>query len=265
MFYELLQQRWQETGSMICVGLDPDPDRFPEFILEQEHPIFTFCQGIIDATQAWVCAFKPQIAHFSALGAEDELEMVIDYLKEFYPDIPVILDAKRGDIGSTAEKYAMEAFDRYGSDALTLNPYLGPDSLEPYMAYDDKGLFVLCHTSNPGAQTLQNLSSDGKPLYMHVADMCLELNKNEQFGLVVGATQIDALKAVRDRVGDMPLLVPGVGAQGGNLKQVVEAGRAQSGYGLLVNASRSVLYASHGTDFTKAAQTVVKDMVKQMS
>lgn len=261
MFYNLLQERWQETNSMICVGLDPDPDRFPEFIMEQEHPIFTFCQAIIDATQSWVCAFKPQIAHFSALGAEDELEMVVDYLKEFYPDIPVILDAKRGDIGSTAEKYAMEAFERYGTDAVTLNPYLGPDSLAPYLKYDDKGLFVLCHTSNPGAGTFQNLKVEGKPLYMHVADMCMALNTDDQLGLVVGATQIDVIKAVRERVGNMPLLVPGVGAQGGDLKAVIEAGRDANGFGLLINASRSVLYASQGNDFAKAAQAVVKSMV----
>jgi orotidine-5'-phosphate decarboxylase len=261
MFYDLLQQRWHESGSMICVGLDPDPDRFPAFILEQEHPIFTFCQAIIDNTQSWVCAFKPQIAHFSALGAEDELEMVIDYLKEFYPEIPVILDAKRGDIGSTAEKYAMEAFERYGADALTLNPYLGPDSIEPYLKYDDKGLFVLCHTSNPGAATLQTLKSDGKPLYMHVADMCMDLNKEDQLGLVVGATQIDVLKAVRDRVGDMPILVPGVGEQGGDIKQVIAAGKDAQGFGLVINASRSVLYASPDKDFAKAAQLAVKRLL----
>lgn len=260
MFYEQLATRWHETNSMVCVGLDPDPERFPEFILDQEHPIFTFCQAIIDATQAWVCAFKPQIAHFSALGAEDELEMVVDYLKEFYPDIPVILDAKRGDIGSTAEKYAMEAFERYGTDAVTLNPYLGPDTLTPYTKYEDKGLFVLCHTSNPGAGTLQNLQADNKPLYMHVADMCLSLNENDQFGLVVGATHINVLKSVRQHVGDMPILVPGVGEQGGDIKQVIEAGRDSSGYGLIINASRSVLYASQGNDFAKAAQAVVKSM-----
>lgn len=263
MFYEMLQERWQESQSMICVGLDPDPDRFPEFIMEQEHPIFTFCQAIIDSTQAWVCAFKPQIAHFSALGAEDELEMVVDYLKEFYPEIPVILDAKRGDIGSTAEKYAMEAFDRYGTDALTLNPYLGPDSLTPYLSYDDKGLFVLCHTSNPGAPTLQGLVSDGKPLFMHVAQMCLDLNTHDQLGLVVGATHIDALKAVRDQVGDMPILVPGVGEQGGDLKQVIAAGKDKQGFGLVINTSRAVLYASPGKDFAKAAQEVVKAMASQ--
>jgi orotidine-5'-phosphate decarboxylase len=261
MFYEMLNERWHETKSMICVGLDPDPDRFPEFIMEQEHPIFTFCQAIIDSTQAWVCAFKPQIAHFSALGAEDELEMVVDYLKEFYPEIPVILDAKRGDIGSTAEKYAMEAFDRYGTDALTVNPYLGPDSITPYLEYEDKGIFVLCHTSNPGAPTLQALEAKGQPIYMHVAQMCKDLNADHQLGLVVGATQVDVLKAVRNHVGDMPILVPGVGEQGGNLKQVIEAGKDSEGYGLVINASRSVLYASPGNDFAKAAQAVVKGML----
>lgn len=263
MFYESLAERWHTTGSMICVGLDPDPERFPEFILDQEYPIFTFCQAIIDATQAFVCAFKPQIAHFSALGAEDELEMVIDYLKEYYPEIPVILDAKRGDIGSTAEKYAMEAFERYGADALTLNPYLGPDSLTPYLKYEDKGLFVLCHTSNPGAPRIQGLIADNKPIYQHVAELCLELNADHQFGLVVGATQIQVLKQVRALVGDMPLLVPGVGEQGGKLQDVIEAGKDSEGFGLVINASRSVLYASQGTDFAKAAQNVVKSMLSK--
>lgn len=263
MFYELLQNRWQESQSMICVGLDPDPSRFPEFILEQEHPIFTFCQAIIDATQAYVCAYKPQIAHFSALGAEDELEMVIDYLKEYYPDIPVILDAKRGDIGSTAEMYAMEAFERYGADALTVNPYLGPESLEPYLAYEDKGVIVLCHTSNPGAELIQQLQCDNnQPLYMHIADMCKQLNQDNQIAMVVGATQPDVLKQVRQHVGDMPLLVPGVGAQGGDIKAVLEAGRTKDGFGLIINVSRAVLYASQAHDFAKAAQAVVKGLLE---
>jgi orotidine-5'-phosphate decarboxylase len=261
MFYEMLHARWQESESLICLGLDPDPDRFPAFILEQEHPIFTFCQAMIDATQAWVCAFKPQIAHFSALGAEDELEMVVDYLKEFYPEIPVILDAKRGDIGSTAEKYAMEAFERYGTDALTLNPYLGPDSLAPYLTYEDKGLFVLCHTSNPGASALQALEAQGKPVYMHVAEMCLAMNTDDQLGLVVGATQPEVLQAVRARVGKMPILVPGVGEQGGDLKKVLAAGRDAEGLGLIINVGRSALYASAGNDFAKAAQEVVKGLM----
>ncbi len=252
-FLSMLQERWESSQSMLCVGLDPDTERFPDFILKQECPIFTFNQAIIDATHMYVCAFKPQIAHYSALGAEDELEMTIDYIKEFYPDIPVILDAKRNDIGETAEKYAMEAFERYGADAVTVNPYLGADSLQPFINHKDYGVFVLCHTSNAGAAEIQGLNVHGKPLYEHIANMAVGLNKHKNVGLVVGATQIDALRKVRSLAGDMPILVPGIGAQGGDLNAVLEAGRAASGYGLIINASRSILYAGKGQDFVKAA------------
>ncbi len=263
-FIELLKTRWETSKSMLCVGLDPDTERFPEFILEHECPIFTFNQAIIDATQQYVCAFKPQIAHYSALGAEDELEMTIDYIKEYYPEIPVILDAKRGDIGSTAEKYAMEAFERYGADAVTVNPYLGADSLEPFIKHEDCGVIVLCHTSNPGAKDVQQLDVHGKPLYEHIAQLCVGLNKHNNLALVVGATQIDALRNVRSIANDMPILVPGIGAQGGDLAAVLEAGRAGDGYGLIINASRSILYASKGNDFAKKAGEEAKALQMAM-
>lgn len=252
-FLENLRARFNK--SHLCIGLDPDPDLFPHFIQDQEHPIFTFNQAIIDATHDLVCAYKPQIAHFAAVGAEDELEMTIDYLKEFYPDIPIILDAKRGDIGSTAEKYAMEAFGRYGADALTVNPYLGPDSIEPYLDYDDTGIFVLCHTSNPGALALQGLMAEGKPVYQHVIDMVENLDTETPVGLVVAGTHPDIVAKVRALAPDTLLLIPGIGAQGGDFRACLDAAQGKNA---LISVSRAILYASRGKDFIKAARDVAK-------
>lgn len=243
------------SKSHLCIGLDPEPNLFPDFIQQQDHPIFTFNQAIIDATHDLVCAYKPQIAHFAAVGAEDELEMTIDYLKEYYPDIPIILDAKRGDIGSTAEKYAVEAFGRYGADALTINPYLGPDSIEPYLDYDDTGVFVICHTSNPGAATLQGLIAEGKPLYQHVVDMVLEMESDTPIGLVVGGTQPEIIAQVRDLAPHSLLLVPGVGTQGGDFKTCFQAAKEKN---VLINVSRAILYSSKEKYFGKIAREVAK-------
>lgn len=264
-FIEQLTTRFTEHNTLLCVGLDPDPERFPDFILEQEYPIFTFCQAIVDATHAYACAFKPQIAYFSALGAEDELEMLLDYIHEYYSDIPLILDAKRGDIGTTAEKYAMEAFERYGADALTVNPYLGADSIKPYLEYEDVGVFVLCHTSNPGAPKIQQLKCNDRPLYEHVARMCADLNQDNNIGLVVGATQVDVLKHVRQIAPTMPILVPGVGAQGGDVQAVVKAGCNAEGHGLLINASRSIMYAGKGNQFANAAKAAAKALCEEIN
>jgi orotidine-5'-phosphate decarboxylase len=238
----------------LCVGLDPEPNLFPEFIQAQEHPIFTFSQAIIDATHDLVCCYKPQIAHFSAVGAEDELEMIVDYLKEYYPDIPIILDAKRGDIGSTAEKYAIEAFGRYGADALTVNPYLGPDSIEPYLDYEDTGVFMLCHTSNPGADTLQALIANGKPIYEHVVDMALGLDTDTPIGFVVGGTSPNIIANVHQLAPEALLLIPGVGTQGGDFNTCREAG----GNNAIISVSRSILYASKDKDFAKKAREVAQ-------
>lgn len=251
-FFDNIRARM--TKHPLCIGLDPEPNLFPEFIQTQEHPIFTFNQAIIDATHDLVCAYKPQIAHFSAVGAEDELEMTIDYLKEYYPDIPIILDAKRGDIGSTAEKYAIEAFGRYGADALTVNPYLGPDSIEPYLDYEDTGVFVLCHTSNPGANTLQGLIAQGKPLYQHVVDMTLALETETPIGFVVGGTSPDILAKVHQLAPESLLLVPGIGTQGGNFKICQEAG----GGNAIMTVSRAILYSSNQKDFAKSARNSAK-------
>jgi orotidine-5'-phosphate decarboxylase len=246
---------------MLCVGFDPDPKRMPASSGSKPLGIFEFCRDIADATADVVCAFKPQFAYFASQGAEDQLEKLIHHLKDRYPHIPVILDAKRGDIGSTAEHYALEAFERYGADAVTVNPYMGRDSIEPYLKHQGKGVIVLCRTSNPGGSDLQflNVASDGQPLYLHVATLAAkEWNSTGQISLVVGATFPDEIAKVRAIVGEMPLLIPGIGAQGGDLKATVKAGHIQGkpGTGMMINSSRAILYASSGTDFAEAARAV---------
>jgi orotidine-5'-phosphate decarboxylase len=224
--------------------------------------IFTFCKAIIDATAATVCAFKPQIAYFAAIAAEDQLQAICDYLKAQYPQIPIVLDAKRGDIGATAEQYAREAFERYRADAVTVNPYMGFDSVEPYLEWQDRGVIVLCRTSNPGGSDLQFLNVDGQPLYQHVArQVASKWNRHGQCGLVVGATFPQELAQVRAIVGDMPLLVPGIGAQGGDIKATVEAGQTADGTGMMINSSRAILYAKPeaGEDFAAAAARVARE------
>lgn len=247
-FLQKLNAAWENNRSLLCVGLDPDVKRFPAYLQGKPDAIATFCKAIIDATADVACAFKPQIAYFHAEKAEEQLEEICRYLRESYPHIPLILDAKRGDIGATAEQYAREAFERYQADAVTLSPYMGFDSLEPYLQYRKKGAIVLCRTSNPGGSDLQFLPVDetGKqvPLYQHVARLVAEKwNTNGQCALVVGATFPDELALVRKIIGNMPLLVPGIGAQGGDIKATVEAGRTPDGKGMMVNSSRAILYA----------------------
>lgn len=242
---------------MLCVGLDPDPTRLPAPVVGRPGATFAFCREIIDATADVVCAFKPQIAHFSAQGAEAELEQICDHIRDAHPQVLLVLDAKRGDIGSTAEHYATEAFERYGAHVVTVNPYLGTDSVEPFLARADRGVFVLCRTSNPGSGDFQSLRVDGDPLFLHVARrVAMEWSDIGECGLVVGATYPDELCQVRAAVGDLPLLVPGVGAQGGDVEATVAAGADSSGFGMVINSSRAVLYASPGTDFADAARAV---------
>jgi len=260
-FIEALRQRWHTANTLLCVGLDPEPGKFPAHIKTGFDPVFTFCRNIIDATAQYACAFKPQIAHFAALGAEDALARSITYIHSNHPDIPVILDAKRGDIGSTAAHYAREAFGRYQADAVTVNPYLGHDALQPFLDHQDKGVVILCRTSNPGAGDLQDLSVNGRPLYQHLAQMVAEhWNTHNNCALVVGATWPEQLREVRAIIGEMPLLVPGVGAQGGDAKAVVENARTADGTGLIVSASRSILYASGGDDYSKAAASAARTL-----
>ena len=262
-FHAQLERSWSAAGSMLCVGLDPDPDRYPASIAGSANATEEFCRAIVDATADLACAFKPQIAHFASQGAEPALERICEYIRSEYPDVTLILDAKRGDIGSTAEHYAREAFARYGAHAGTVNPYLGTDSIEPYFTSaantDDAGVILLCRTSNPGGDDLQAIVSSDEhgamPLYVHVArKAAADWSQLGDLGLVVGATYPAELADVRAIVGDLPLLVPGVGAQGGDPATVVEHGARSDGRGLLVNSSRAILYASSGTDFADAAR-----------
>jgi orotidine-5'-phosphate decarboxylase len=248
---------WARSDSLVCVGLDPEIERFPAHIAAQPSPIFQFNKAIVDATADLVCAYKPQFAHYAAYEAEDQLERTIEYIHRTHPGVPVILDSKRGDIGNTAERYAIEAFERYGADAVTVNPYLGGDSLEPFLRREDRGVVVLCRTSNPGARDLQDLEvAGGRRLYHAVAEMAAtRWNSRGNCLLVVGATYPRELAEIRRIVGEMPLLVPGVGAQGGDVAQVVLKGQTADGTGLLVSSSRGILYASAGDDFAAAARS----------
>jgi orotidine-5'-phosphate decarboxylase len=258
-FIDKLSAAWTGNQSLLCVGIDPDISKFPGEFRNKSDAIFCFGKAIIDATADLACAFKPQIAYFAALRAEEQLESLCEYLRNTYPHIPIVLDAKRGDIGATAEQYAREAFERYGADAVTVNPYMGFDSVAPYLEWKDRGVIVLCRTSNPGGSDLQFLEANGKPLYQHVAGLVADKwNTNGQCGLVVGATFPEELAQVRRIVREMPLLVPGVGAQGGDVEATVKAGKTSNGAGMMINSSRAILYAQPAADedFAQAARRV---------
>lgn len=246
-FAARLARAMHDHDSLVCVGLDPEPEKFPPAVRQSPRAIFEFNRAIVDATADLVCAYKPQIAHYAALAAEDQLADTIAYIRERAPSVPVILDSKRGDIGSTAEKYAHEAFGRYGADAVTINPYLGFDSAEPFLKYADKGIVVLCRTSNQGAREFQDLEVDGRKLYQIVAEhVAQKWNANGNCLLVVGATYPAELADIRARTGEMTFLVPGVGAQGGDVNLAVRSGMTKSGGGLVINSSRGILYAGSG-------------------
>ena len=257
-FIDKLRTAGQANGSLLCVGLDPEPARFPGAMRGDARRIFDFCAAIVDATADLVVAFKPQIAYFAAHRAEDQLEALMQHMHRVAPGVPVILDAKRGDIGSTAEQYAREAFERYQADAVTLSPFMGFDSVLPYLQYPDKGAFLLCRTSNPGGDDFQSqrlASVEGQPLlYEHIAQLAQgPWNHNGQLGLVVGATYPAEIERVRQFAPTLPLLIPGVGAQGGDAAATVRAGWRSSGP-IAVNSSRAILYASGGDDFAQAAR-----------
>jgi orotidine-5'-phosphate decarboxylase len=287
-FYQRLNAAWDRSGSMLCVGLDPDVSRFPTSMRGSVDAIEAFCKEIVDATGDLVCAFKPQIAYFAAVGAEKQLENICEYIRAKFPDVVLILDAKRGDIGDTAALYAREAFSRYGADAVTVNPYLGTNSLEPFLATPGKGTIVLCRTSNAGSSEFQSLEVDGEAIYLRVArTAAAKWRSIGECALVVGATYPEELARVRAIVGDMPILVPGIGAQGGDINAVIRAGttrpsssassqattsaaainRSQSSNasqsadapaishrGLIINSSRAILYASDSANFATAAR-----------
>ena len=257
-FLDLLGAANRQNDSMLCVGLDPEPAKFPAQLKGDANKIYDFCAAIVDATADLVIAFKPQIAYFAAHRAESQLERLMEHMRRAAPGVPIILDAKRGDIGSTAEQYAIEAFERYGADAVTLSPFMGFDSISPYLKYHGKGAFLLCRTSNPGGDDLQNqrlASVNGQPLlYEHIAQLAQgPWNLNGQLGLVVGATYPTEIERVRTVAPTLPLLIPGVGAQGGDAVATVRAGWRLDAP-IIVNSSRAILYASHQDDFAQAAR-----------
>jgi orotidine-5'-phosphate decarboxylase len=257
-FLDMLRDAGATNQSMLCVGLDPEPSRFPADLKGNANKIYDFCARIVDTTADLVNAFKPQIAYFAAHRAESQLERLMEHIRRVAPHVPIILDAKRGDIGSTAEQYAIEAFERYGADAVTLSPFMGFDSVAPYLKYQGKGAFLLCRTSNPGGDDLQNqrLSSvEGSPLlYEHVARLAQgPWNLNGQLGLVVGATYPAEIDRVRALAPTLPLLIPGVGAQGGDAIATVKAGLRANGP-IIVNSSRAILYAASDAQFADAAR-----------
>ena len=257
-FLDMLATAERQNESMLCVGLDPEPSRFPGKLKGDASRIYDFCAAMVDATADLVIAFKPQIAYFAAHRAEDQLERQMAHMRRAAPQVPIILDAKRGDIGSTAEQYAIEAFERYGADAVTLSPFMGFDSVAPYLKYASKGVFLLCRTSNPGGDDLQNqrlASVESQPLlYEHIAKLAQgQWNLNGQLGLVVGATYPAEIERVRAVAPTLPLLIPGVGAQGGDAVATVRAGWRPDAP-IIVNSSRAILYASQGDDFADAAR-----------
>lgn len=258
-FLDMLAAAERQNQSLLCVGLDPDPARFPGKLLGDSSKIYDFCAAIVDSVADLVLAFKPQIAYFAAQRAEGQLERLMAHMRRAAPQVPIILDAKRGDIGSTAEQYAREAFERYGADAVTLSPFMGFDSITPYLKYHGKGAFLLCRTSNPGGDDFQNqrlASIEGQPLlYEYIARLAQgPWNLNGQLGLVVGATYPAEIERVRAVAPTLPLLIPGVGAQGGDALATVRAGW-RPGAPIIVNSSRAILYASHGEDFAAAARS----------
>lgn len=263
-FKTLLETQWSH-GRFLCVGLDTELSKVPSYArhynslgeLDIAATIFAFNRAIIESTHDLVCAYKPNTAFYEAYRTEGmmALQQTITFIQESFPDIPVILDAKRADIGNTNNGYVTAAFDVLKADAITLHPYLGQEALQPFLDCAEKGIIILCKTSNPGSGEFQNLSIDGEPLYQRVArHVTQDWNKNENCSLVVGATYPEELRAVRDIVGSMPLLIPGIGAQGGSLEQTVVAAKDANGKGMMINSSRGIIFASAEKDFAEASR-----------
>ena len=275
-FRDRLEARW-DRGLFLCIGLDPVWDRLPVAVTAsagsdpsreaRAAALARFCCAIVDATAHVACAFKPNAAFFEAEGAAGfaALATVVRHMRAAAPDVPVLYDAKRGDIGSTNQGYADHAFDELGADAVTVHPYLGQEALGPFLARPDKGTIVLVRTSNPGGGEFQDLTVAGEPLYRVVARRVAgHWNGNGNCAVVVGATYPDELAAVRAIVGDLPILIPGIGAQGGDLRRTVEAGRDARGRGMIISASRSILYASRGDDFAAAARAEAERLTAEI-
>ncbi len=256
-FLERLSSRWRGHHTLLCVGLDPDPARLPTHFSRRSGAIFEFCRDIVEATADLACAFKTQEAYFCANRAQDQLEELIRHIHQHHPDVPVILDGKVGDIGPTAQQYAKEAFERYRADAVTLSPLMGFDSIEPFLQHPQHGAFLLCRTSNAGGSQLQMLDVGGERLFERIARLAVtEWNLNGQLGLVVGATYPQELARVRAIAPHLPLLVPGIGAQGGDIDATLGAGLDAGGAGLVINSSRAILYAESGESFAQRARQV---------
>ena len=266
-FLDQLAEISKKNNSLLCVGLDPDLEKIPAHLQSEKAPVFAFNREIIDATHDLVCAYKVQVAFYSAFAKEQELADTIAYIHEHYPQVPVILDAKRNDISNTAALYVKEAFDRYKADAVTVNPFMGSDSLQPFLDQKDKGIIILCRTSNTGAKDLQDLKMiDGKPLYWHIANKAVHLwNKNNNVMLVIGATYPEELAEVRAMAGDMTFLVPGIGAQGGDIEATVCSGINSKGAGMIINSSRAIIYAGKEKDFANAAKEAAKQTRDQIN
>ncbi len=252
-FFNNLAERKATINSLLCIGLDPDPAKLPQILANDPDPVFSFNRELIDATHHLAACYKPQIAYYAAHGNESALLATIDYAKS--KGVPILLDAKRGDIGSTAEMYAEELFNRFGADAVTLTPYMGQDALQPFLDYAEKGIYILCRTSNPGGSDLQHLVlENGKTLYEHVAELAVsQWNANQNIGLVVGATRPEEIKRIREITRAMDFLLPGVGAQGADVQALMENG---AGGGMTINSSRAIIYASSESDFAEAAHRV---------
>ena len=260
-FSNKLSEAWTASGAGLCVGLDPIIERMPPTIAAGPRPVLTFNKLVIDIVGDLVCAFKPQFAHHAAVGAEADLAETITYIRDRFPKAVVILDAKRGDIGSTAEMYAREAYDRYNADAVTVNPYMGEDSVTPFLGRPDRAAIVLCRTTNPSAALIQQAQVGGEPLYQVIAKRAEQVwSRQGHVMLVVGATNIDDLARVRAAAPSLSFLVPGVGEQGGSAAEAVAAGGRTDGRGLVVSASRSILYAGSEQKIRRAAETVRADL-----
>jgi len=260
-FIDSLKASWDKKNSLVCVGLDTDLEKIPEHLKTHEKPVLEFNKAIIDATVDFASVFKFQYAMYAGSDTIDQLKESISYAKQNYPDVPLILDAKRNDIGNTASMYAKQAFEILGADAVTVNPYMGGDSLEPFTEYKDKGVIVLCRTSNPGAKDLQDLEAEGKKIYQIVAEkVANEWNKNKNCLIVVGATYPGELKQIREIIGDMPILLPGIGAQGGDVKKAMEAGLDSNKQGLIVHSARGIIYAGSDENFAETSAEKAKEL-----
>ena len=262
-FHAQVETAWQRNNSLLCVGLDPRLELLPASFEKDRDSVLEFCKTIVDATSDFACAFKPNHAFYAALGLEDELADLVEYIHNRYQDVPVILDAKRGDIDATAEQYAVEAFERYDVDAVTVNPFLGWDTVEPFLSWEDRGVFVLCRTSNPGSAWLQT-QPDIDPVYEQIAERVDALN-NRNVGLVVGATNLEELREIRDYAPDTLLLIPGVGIQGARAEDVLETGCAEDGREVLINVSRGIIHQDESADYLASVTARAREYASQMT